>query len=183
MRFRRIIAAFIDIILVGLAFTLISSIIPSKSTQERINKIEELKLEEKNEEIDEILYELEKENVKYYLIFSLIIIVYFIIIPKYYKDQTYGQKVMKIRLVSEDEITFNTYTIRALMNSGIILLIFFSLFVYFLDIVWYSRVTSLILIIQITYWLVSFVIFIITKEAIHDKLTNSKIIEVKRWEN
>jgi uncharacterized RDD family membrane protein YckC len=186
MRIRRIIAATIDIVILLFAFSLMLSIIPlNKETRDGYARIEEIEKKENItsadlEEINEISYEIDHYFVKYYLIFSLILIGYFIFIPKYRKDQTIGQKIMKVRLISENPITFNTYIIRALLNSGLTLLLFLPLLLYILNIVWYSNVASILILIQFAYWIISFIMILIKKEAIHDKITKTKIIEVKR---
>lgn len=183
MRFRRIIAGFIDVLILSFACALMLSVIPlNDKVKEGYYKIEELqeKVNIDYEEINKISYEIEHYFVKYYLIFALVLIGYFIFIPKYRKDQTIGQKIMKVRLTSENEITFNAYIIRALLNTGLSLMLFLPLLLYFLNRIWYSRVTSILILIQIIYWIISFFMLLITKETIHDKITKTKIIEVKR---
>ena len=87
---------------------------------------------------------------------------------------------MKIRLVSDSKITTNIYVLRALLNSGLSLVLINPLLLYILNRVWYSNIASILLITQVLYWLISFAIFLVTKETIHDKITKTKIIEVKR---
>ena len=193
MRFRRMIASIIDLIILRFVFSLVLSIIPLnskiKTNYAKLDEIEKSVAsyddlsEEDLDKMDEILYETEHEFVKYYLISSVVLIGYFILIPKYKKDQTFGQKIMKIRLVSDSKITTNIYVLRALLNSGLSLVLINPLLLYILNRVWYSNIASILLITQVLYWLISFVIFLATKETIHDKITKTKIIEVKRWEN
>ena len=186
MRCRRIIAAIIDIIILIFALALMLSVIPlNPKIRDGYNKIDLIEngtspTSEKIDEINEIQYELEFEFVKYYLIFSLILIVYFIFIPKNRNNQTLGQKIMKVRLIGEGDITYNIYVIRALLNSSLSLLIILPLLLYFLSEVWYSNVAAIMILIQFVYWVVSFVMLLLTKETIHDKITKTKIIEVKR---
>ena len=190
MRFRRIIANIIDIIILLLVFAAMLSFIPLndkiKDNYAKIDKIEsrvssynDLTADE-IDQINAIFYENEFEFVKYYLISSIILIVYFIFIPKWRKDQTIGQRILKIRLVNDDKITYNVYVIRTLLNTGLILTIVCPLLLYFLNRVWYSRVTSILVIIQLMYWIISFLMLLISKTTIHDKITKTRIIEVKR---
>ena len=190
MRFRRIIASILDILVILLIFSAVLSFIPLNNTirtkYNEIGKIEEkitdyrnLSEEERNKIMD-INYEAEHEMVKYYLIMSVVIIIYFIFIPKYRKDQTIGQHLLKVRLVSDGEITFNTYIVRALLNSTLSIMIFFPIFLYIFNAIWYSNVTGIFILIQFVYWIISFFMLIIKGETIHDKITKTRIIEVKR---
>ncbi len=190
MRTRRIIASIIDIIILLIVFASMLSFWPlTKESREKYNRISKIESSVKNyndftseqkNEIMKLSYEIDHDIVRYYLVFSLILIVYFVLIPKFRKDQTFGQKIMKIRLVSDDNVTINTYVIRLLLNSGVTLLLIYSLSLYIFNVVWYSRVTSLVAMIQIIYWIISLVMLLVTKETIHDKLTKTRIIEVKR---
>jgi len=190
MRYRRITAAILDILIVIFLIAFIFNIIPPNeklvNTYNEIFKIEasaekysDLKEEDLNK-INELSFEAEHELVKYYLVISLMLIIYFIFIPYKLKEQTIGQRIRKVRLVSDENITINTFTIRAILNSGLILTIFFPLFVYILNAEWYSIVASFLYLLQFTYWFVSFLMLLIKKETIHDKITHTKIIEVKR---
>ncbi len=190
MRTRRIIASIIDFLILMLFFAAMISFIPlNDKIKDGYAKMDKIEAEagsyskltnEQLDEINKISYEIDHEFVKYYLITSVILIGYFIFVPKLKKDQTFGQKIMKVRLVNDNEITWNIYIIRALLNSGLSLTIFCPLLLYILNRVWYSRVTSILLMTQLMYWVASTIIFLITKEAIHDKITKTKIIEVKR---
>ena len=190
MRYRRITAAIFDIFIIAFIVSAVFSFIPLNSEVEsKYNEILKIESNYKNyqgmsetdfDKISELSYEIERLMVKYYLIFSLIWIIYFIIIPIKFKNQTIGQRFRKVRLVSEKEITINTFVFRAIINSGLALLIFFPLFLYIFDRVWYSIFTTFLLLIQIVYWVVSTIMLLVKKETIHDKLTNTKIIEVKR---
>ncbi len=190
MRIRRIIASIIDGFILLILLAAMLSIIPlNNKIRDGYAKMDEIeaKAESYNklttaerDEINEISYDIEHEFVKYYLIISGILIVYFIFIPKIKKDQTLGQKIMKVRLVNDSSITWNIYIIRALLNSGLSLMIFCPLLLYILNRVWYSRATSILIMAQLIYWVVSFVMLLVSKETIHDKITKTRIIEVKR---
>lgn len=190
MRYRRITAAILDLIILFFLASLIFNIFPINNIirekyqeisviESKYSKYSEITREDQDK-ITELMYETEREFVKYYLMFSVVLIVYFIIIPYKSKNQTIGQKIRKVRLVSDDKITMNTYVIRAVLNSGLTLTILFPLFIYISNAVWYSILVSILYLMQMFYWVVSLFTLIITKRTIHDKLTNTKIIEVKR---
>ena len=186
MRFRRIIASIIDLALLLFTFSAVIGIFPlTNETRNNYNKIDEIEKKseltaDEEKELNKLYYEIEHENVKYYLMFSVILIIYLIIIPKYRKDQTIGQRIMKIRLVSDSTITMNTYVIRAVLNSGISIFLISSLMLYILNIVWYSMLASILILFQITYWFISFIMLLISNQTLHDRITRTKIIEVKR---
>ena len=190
MRYRRITAAILDIIILLFIASFIFSVFPINETiRSKYNEISEIESKfskyseiskEDQDKITELMYETEKEFVKYYLMFSIVLIVYFIIIPYKFKDQTIGQKIRKVRLVSDEKITMNTYVIRAIMNSGLCLTILFPLFIYISNAIWYSILVSILYLMQVFYWVVSLFTLIITKHTTHDKLTHTEIIEVKR---
>ena len=190
MRIRRIIAGILDLLIMLSIFAILLTIIPlSNSTREKYGKIEKIETSVKSykeltssqrSEITSLNYEIEHELVKYYLIMSVVIIIYFVIMPKKRLNQTIGQKRMRIRLVSDNEITTNTFVIRAILNTGLILMIFNPLFLYIFNAIWYSKVTAILFLIQLSYWTISFILFLIKGVTIHDKITKSKFIEVKR---
>ena len=193
MRYRRITAAILDIIILLFIASFIFSVFPINETiRSKYNEISEIESKfskyseiskEDQDKITELMYETEKEFVKYYLMFSIVLIVYFIIIPYKFKDQTIGQKIRKVRLVSDEKITMNTYVIRAIMNSGLCLTILFPLFIYISNAIWYSILVSILYLMQVFYWVVSLFTLIITKHTTHDKLTHTEIIEVKSRKN
>ncbi|MBQ4634386.1 MAG: RDD family protein [Bacilli bacterium] len=189
MRYRRITAAIYDILIFMFIFIIISSFVPiSKNAAELSNQLNNytnnflnLSQAEQNEMI-ETAYLLDRETSYVYMIWSLLIIGYFVFIPKWLDGKTLGQYFRKVKLVSEtdEKVTLNQYIIRALLNSGLFLTILAPLFIYICDAIWYSNVTSILCLIQFIYWIVSFVVLIIKKKTIHDYVTNTKIIEVKR---
>ncbi len=188
MRYRRITAAILDILILIFIASFVFNIMPLNEKIENnyseIGKIESKGYsnltEEDKKTVNDLSYEVEREMVKSYLIFSGVLIVYFIVIPFKFKNQTFGQRIRKVRLVSYEAITMNTYTIRAVLNSGLILMIFFPLFIYILNAVWYPIFAAIIFLLQILYWIVNIFMLLITKSTIHDRITKTKVIEVKR---
>ena len=190
MRYRRITAAIADIIIFTFLMSLIIYVFPlDAETKEKYYKVIEIEesvsnmndlTSEQRNEITTLSFEVEHTLVKYYLIAAILIVVYFVLIPMYLNNQTVGQHIRKVRLVSDDKITINTYIIRAILNSGLILLILLPFFLYISNAIWYSRINTILILSQFTYWIISIFMLLITKKTIHDKLTRTSIIEVKR---
>lgn len=187
---RILMANLIDFLFIFVLMALLTIVFPlNDKAKETERKLETIFYEvdsytniepEKRLEMFELSYEFERSITPYYLLLAGVMLIYFIIYPKKHKNQTYGERIMKIRLTSEKEITYNTFIVRALLTKGLALVIIFPLMLYFLNAIWYSNVTTILILIQIVYWLVSFLFVIFKKETLHDKLTNTKIIEVKR---
>ncbi len=190
MRYRRITAAILDIfvLIFIISFTIsafpLSNEIKDKyyeiaKIESGVKKYSEFTVEQKNE-INKITFEIERGMVKYYIIMIVIITIYFILIPAYLNGQTVGQHIRKVRLISDEKITLNTYIIRSTLNSGLFLMILLSILLYILNAIWYSRVETILFFVQFIYWIVCFLMLLIKGETIHDKITKTKVIEVKR---
>lgn len=190
MRYKRITAAILDIIIFMMLFFSIFSVIPVNENAQKLNiqlneytskNLAELTSAEKNQMM-EIAYSLDRETSYMYIIISLVIIIYFILIPKWLNGKTLAQHIRKVKLVRDDgeKPTINQYIIRAMLNSGLILTMLVPLFIYIFNAIWYSNVASILCLLQFIYWIVSFSMLIIKKKTIHDYVTKTKVIEVKR---
>jgi len=192
MRYRRITAAILDILIIFIIIASFASIMPLNKNAIQlsgefngylvnIENIPKMTEAEKNQMI-ETAYLLDRETSYFYIIVALVIIIYFVFIPRWLNGKTVGQYVRKVKLVSENEekVTLNQYIIRALLNSGLFLIILMPLFIYICNAIWYSNVTSFLYMVQLIYWFISLVMLIIKKKTIHDYITKTKIIEVKR---
>ncbi len=187
---RRLTANIFDFLLVLIIIFSIISIIPQSKNAENISKelntylekdLFSLKGEERNQAID-LAYSLDRETTYSYVIIALVMIVYFIFIPKYLKGKTLGKYFRKIKLVNEDisEVNYNTLTYRALLNTGLFIIILLPFFVYICNAFWYFNITLILMALQLLFWLISAIILIIKKKSLVDYLTKTKIIEVKR---
>lgn len=188
---RRLTANIFDFLLVLIIIFSIISIIPQSKNAENISKelntyigkdLFTLKGEERNQAID-LAYSLDRETTYLYnIVAALVMIVYFIFIPKYLKGKTLGKYFRKIKLVNEDisEVNYNTLTYRALLNTGLFIIILLPFFVYICNAFWYFNITLILMALQLLFWLISAIILIIKKKSLVDYLTKTKIIEVKR---
>ena len=121
---KRCVAYLIDIMIVMMISSLITVFTPINNTQKFSNEFTELMnlYEDKEitepeylEKYEELNYELSKETVTLSLISIGIYIIYFVVIPVYNKKQTFGKRVMKIKIknIEDKNVTANDLMFRA----------------------------------------------------------------------
>lgn len=188
----RFIAYIIDIILVFMVFTLIMTVIPKNSNIEQLQK-ETKEISEKftNKEITQkqyieraktLTYDYQYANVPYSIVDIVILILYFVIFQFYNKGQTFGKKLMKVRMVSSDEsaLTMNQLIVRALVLQSILINIALIGAVLFMKKYYYYTYLSLTLL-QSAIILVSvgMVLFRNDGRGIHDMIAKTKVIMIE----
>ena len=131
MVFKRVIAYFIDILIVVFAASMLSSISYinpqlkkySKVYDEYIevyeefknndNKLEEKEIKEFNNKLKDINYTLDKNNIYGAVISIVITICYFAVFQKYNGGQTLGKKLMRLKI--EDNLSLPKYLLRTVI--------------------------------------------------------------------
>ncbi len=140
--FRRLGAFFIDSFIISFFISIITfgfevdnSLI--KQTTDLANDYlnEKISVEEYNEKIIDINYQLQKESVWINGISASLYIGYFIIFAYLNKGQTLGKKMLKLRIVGKDgkPAKFVNILIRSLFIYGILSTIYATIFVNFLN--------------------------------------------------
>lgn len=188
----RFIAYIIDIILVFMVSTLIMTVIPKNSNIEQLQKeTKEIKEKFTNKEITQkqyieraktLTYDYQYANVPYSIVDIVISILYFVIFQFYNKGQTFGKKLMKVRMVSSDEsaLTMNQLIVRALVLQSILINIALIGAVLFMKKYYYYTDLSLTLL-QSAIILVSvgMVLFRNDGRGIHDMIAKTKVIMIE----
>jgi len=198
---KRISAYLIDILFL---FVLISLITEIKfinpyydkyiETYESYNEILE---QYSNEEITEAefnklyninYYNVTKYSISYNIIIIVVIFLYFVVFQKFNNGQTLGKKLMKIKIVNNNEeknVSLLKYFIRSLPMyfiyvGGLIPLIINSILVFILNENNYMNVTMIISYAFLIISIVSFVMINIRKDerGIQDLLANTKVIYI-----
>ena len=142
--FKRVIAYIIDIIIVTVISSFITVFVPLGNSQNISNELIETMTDYQEKEITEreyleksevINYKLTKETTLITLINAGIYIIYFVIVPLYNKKQTFGKRVMKIKIknINGKKITANDLMYRSLIIYGILVNIVNVILVLFLD--------------------------------------------------
>ena len=188
--FQRFVAFCIDMLLISFVASLIST--PFMDT-DKIEKLEQQEIEivqnYREGTIDMETYLIEYPNLNYKLarnsgILSIVTILlevlYFAVYPVYRKGQTFGKKLMKIRVVSEDgdSLTMNQMIFRSFLANFILmhLISFIFMLSNSKDVYFYS--VGIVEIIQYVIVFLSAIMIMRKKDgrAIHDKLVHTTVI-------
>ena len=189
---KRIIAFVIDIVIVSLVVSLIN-LLPLdpykdkyKDAYEKYNEVVQKSTEdEKNDYKDEII-ELNYEVYKYRTYSSMFsataLILYFGVLPLVMNGQTLGKKIMKLRVVSNNEkkINFWKYLIRIVILNNIWLSLINIGAVYVVSGVKFYYVTYVISMLSSLIYMLNLIMVMFRKDnrGLHDMVAGTKVIEV-----
>lgn len=189
---KRIIAFVIDIVIVSLVVSLIN-LLPLdpykdkyKDTYEKYNEVVQKSTEdEKNDYKDEII-ELNYEVYKYRTYSSMFsataLILYFGVLPLVMNGQTLGKKIMKLRVVSNNEkkLNFWKYLIRIVILNNIWLSLINIGAVYVVSGVKFYYVTYVISMLSSLIYMLNLIMVMFRKDnrGLHDMVAGTKVILV-----
>ena len=189
---KRIIAFVIDIVIVSLVVSLIN-LLPLdpykdkyKDAYEKYNEVVQKSTEdEKNDYKDEII-ELNYEVYKYRTYSSMFsataLILYFGVLPLVMNGQTLGKKIMKLRVVSNNEkkLNFWKYLIRIVILNNIWLSLINVGAVYVVSGVKFYYVTYVISMLSSLIYMLNLIMVMFRKDnrGIHDMVAGTKVILV-----
>lgn len=189
---KRIIAFVIDIVIVSLVVSLIN-LLPLdpykdkyKDAYEKYNEVVQKSTEdEKNDYKDEII-ELNYEVYKYRTYSSMFsataLILYFGVLPLVMNGQTLGKKIMKLRVVSNNEkkLNFWKYLIRIVILNNIWLSLINVGAVYVVSGVKFYYVTYVISMLSSLIYMLILIMVMFRKDnrGLHDMVAGTKVIEV-----
>ena len=189
---KRIIAFVIDIVIVSLVVSLIN-LLPLdpykdkyKDAYEKYNEVVQKSAEdEKNDYKDEII-ELNYEVYKYRTYSSMFsataLILYFGVLPLVMNGQTLGKKIMKLRVISNNEkkLNFWKYLIRIVILNNIWLSLINIGAVYVVSGVKFYYVTYVISMLSSLIYMLNLIMVMFRKDnrGLHDMVAGTKVIEV-----
>lgn len=188
--YKRIFAYIIDIMIISIISTLITSFIPLSSEYQRASdelyitledyNNEEITNEEYLEKVNEISYIANRESVSVSIITILIAASYFVILPYYMNGQTLGKKLMKIKVVSSNNKKLNilNYLIRSLFVGSILLNTINVITILFLSKDLYLKTYNITSTIFGAIYLVIFSMILFRKDGmgLHDMIAKTKVI-------
>lgn len=140
--------------------------------------------EEFNDLYNENYYHVSKYSLSYNIVIIVVIILYFGVFQKYNNGQTIGKKLMKIRVVgNEESVGLMKYILRTLpiyfvYIGGILPVIINSVLVFILNENNYINISMIVSYIFLMISIISFVMirFRQDRRGLHDLLANTKVI-------
>ena len=187
----RLFAYFIDIFLVALIVSFLSSFLVRTDNYNKLNnELNDITEKYINGDIStsvyinnqaEISHDIAKENFFVNLLQGFIIVGYFIILPYCNNGQTLGKKLLKIKIISEnDNLEYNQLIIRSLIVNELGYLLITMSLVYILPSFGYFILTSILSFIEFIIFIVNIILIIKNNDhkGLHDILCKTKVIEI-----
>lgn len=187
---KRLVAYILDAIIVSLIFSVLTMFIKESNNlinlNNQLNTISEnfinktITMKEYFNQYSSIEYLISKEMFLQNLFSLILMIGYFVILPYYYNGQTIGKKLMKIKIVKEDDkLTINDLALRSLLSNGIAMTFIELAFIFLIKDTAYFITISILSFIQ--FLLVITSIFMILyrkdKKALHDIVCKTLVVD------
>ncbi|MEG1505892.1 MAG: RDD family protein [Bacilli bacterium] len=194
--FKRLIAYIIDIAIVTIFVTILSNITfinpkmddYNKNYTEYQNVISDKKDSKINDEdyekkIVDINYELGRSNIINGTITVLSLVLYFGVFQFFFKGQTIGKKILKLKIVNnkeKKELNIFNYLIRTVVLNNIVFRLLILVSVYFLNKNIYYTFSTIIGMVESVIESIIFVMVVLTinNRGLHDILAHTKVIVV-----
>ena len=189
--FPRLVAYIIDVTLVSIVCSGILFLFPKNENYSKYlkeyqevqtnfidNKIE---ADEYIHKVADITYDIDYSNVLSMIVEVVLLILYFIVFQFYNKGQTFGKKLMKLRVVNNNgnELTLNQDTCRALIIDSILINLFMIAALLFLgrNYYYYASLSLQILSGIIIFVTLMMIFFRKDGRGLHDVVTGTKVIQ------
>lgn len=194
--YKRIIAYVIDIMIVTVISTLLTSFLPeNKEYDKQIEEYMSLLNEFTNEDVEQnefmnktndIIYDMNINSVTITIVTTVLTISYFVVFTYFMDGQTLGKKLMHLKIVSANKkkLTMNNYLIRGLIINTILMNVLGIIFILLLNKQTYLKVNDIITYLFGLVYIVTFgmILFREDKRGLHDYLSGTKVISVKDLE-
>ncbi len=189
--FPRLVAYIIDVTLVSIVCSGILFLFPKNENYSKYlkeyqevqtnfidNKIE---ADEYIHKVADITYDIDYSNVLSMIVEVMLLILYFIVFQFYNKGQTFGKKLMKLRVVNNNgnELTLNQVTCRALIIDSILINLFMIAALLFSgrNYYYYASLSLQILSGIIIFVTLMMIFFRKDGRGLHDVVTGTKVIQ------
>lgn len=187
---KRLVAYILDAIIVSLIFSVLTMFIKESNNlinlNNQLNTISEnfinktITMKEYFNQFASVEYLISKEMFLQNLFSLILMIGYFVILPYYYKGQTIGKKMMKIKIVKEnDKLTINDLALRSLLANGIAMTFIELALIFLIKDISYFITISILSFVQ--FLLVITSIFMILyrkdKKALHDIVCKTLVVD------
>lgn len=187
---KRLVAYILDAVIVSLIFSVLTMFIKESNNlinlNNQLNTISEnfinktITMKEYFNQYSSIEYLVNKEMFLQNLFSLILMIGYFVILPYYYNGQTIGKKLMKIKIVKEDDkLIINDLALRSLLSNGIAMTFIELALIFLIKDTAYFITISILSFIQ--FLLVITSIFMILyrkdKKALHDIVCKTLVVD------
>ena len=187
---QRVLAFLIDLVLLSMITSLITMFIPVNDTATKLyeeqNRVLEgyvegtVSMEEYVNQMVDISYDISRQTVIISIVTIVISLLYYVVYPCYNNGQTFGKKLMKIKIkkTNDKELTMNDLLIRSMINNSILVNIITIALVLFLSKDLYLNMSSLLSVIQYLALIISLIMIAFTKNAqgLHDKVCKTEVV-------
>ena len=188
---QRFVAFMIDLILVSFITSLVTAIIPTNSSIDKLYdqqvKIVEnytagkITMQEYVNQLVDINYDIAKQTGIITLVSIAISLLYYVLYVYKNDGQSIGKKMMKIRIQKKDkdkELTMNDLLFRTMILQGTLVSIIGFCTILFLDKDNYLATNSLLNLIQYSILIISFFLIAFTKErqGLHDMVAKTEVV-------
>ncbi len=189
----RLLAYIIDLAIVSLVVTILGGFLPMGDNYEKLQEENtnlqqryldgEVETEEFVRQNAYITYDLDRASVILYISEITVVILYFIVFQFYNHGQTFGKKLMGVRVVSntDKELTLNDYIYRAMILNSVLVNILTIVMVLFINRDFYMYASFPLQFVQVILLLVT--IFMVLsrndRRGLHDMVGHTQVVMVK----
>ena len=189
---QRVLAFLIDLVLLSMITSLITMFIPANDTATKLyeeqNRVLEgyvegnVSMEEYVNQMIDLGYDISKQTVIISIVTVVISLLYYVVYPCYNNGQTFGKKLMKIKIkkTNDKELSMNDLLIRSMINNSILVNIITIALVLFLSKDLYLSTSSLLSAIQYLVLIISLIMIAFTKkgQGLHDIACKTEVVMV-----
>ena len=189
---QRVLAFLIDLFILSIITSLITMFIPINDTATKLyeeqNRVLEgyvegtVPMEEYVNQMIDLGYDISKQTVIISIVSIVISLLYYVVYPCYNNGQTFGKKLMKIKIkkTNDKELSMNDLLIRSMINNSVLVSIINVILVLFLSKDLYLSTSSFVGVIQYIVLIISLIMIAFTKNAqgLHDKVVHTEVVMV-----
>ena len=188
--FKRILAYLIDCIILFFALLIIGLFIPTFGNTNELNtrltdlyekySSQEITINEFTKESQDINYDITKATYLSSIAGIVVYILYSAIYPVYNNGQTLGKKLLKIKVLKNDDkpVNINSLFIRSLIPYGILMNLVLVILILFVNKSAYMSISGVLSSIHMFVLIASIIAMAATGRGIHDYLANTKVEEI-----
>ncbi len=187
---QRLLAFIIDLVFISMITSIITMFVPVNDTTTKLyeeqNRVLEgyvdgtVSMEEYVNQMVDLSYDISRQTVIVSIVAVVISLLYYVVYPCYNNGQTFGKKLMKIKIkkTNDKELTMNDLLVRSMINNSILVNIINIILVLFLSKSLYLSTSSVVSSIQYLVLIISLIMIAFTKNAqgLHDKVCKTEVV-------